>query len=138
MSETPTPTPDPAPREIPAGWYPDPEGKPQARYWDGDGWTDQTGPLQPQPAPPPAQPMFERVDVDATGQPVSDRSRLAAALLCGFVGWLGIHRFYVGKTGTGVLMVLTAGGLGIWAIIDLILILVGTFRDKQGRLLLNW
>ena len=75
---------------------------------------------------------------DATGRPVSDRSRLAAALLCFFVGWLGVHRFYVGKVGTGIAQVLTFGGLGIWTLVDLILILVGTFRDKQDRTLLNW
>ena len=51
---------------------------------------------------------------------------------------LGVHRFYVGKVGTGILQLLTFGGLGIWALIDLIIILVGTFRDKQDRVLLNW
>ena len=49
-----------------------------------------------------------------------------------------MHRFYVGKVGTGILQLLTFGGLGIWALIDLIMILVGTFRDKQDRVLLNW
>ena len=134
----------PAPREIPAGWYPDPEGKPQSRYWDGDTWTDQLGPLlppapaQPVPAAPSLAAAFAPVALDADGMPVSDRSRLAAALLCFFVGVLGVHRFYVGKVGTGILQLVTFGGLGIWALIDLIVILVGTFRDKQERLLVNW
>ena len=75
---------------------------------------------------------------DASGLPVSDRSRLAAALLCFFVGVLGIHRFYVGKVGTGLLQLVTFGGFGIWALVDLVLILVGVFRDKQDRLMLNW
>jgi hypothetical protein len=129
-----------APREIPAGWYPDPEGKPQSRYWDGDTWTDQLGPLLPAPvqAAPSLSAAFAPVALDAYGQPVSDRSRLAAALMCFFVGVLGVHRFYVGKVGTGILQLLTFGGLGIWALVDLILILVGTFRDKQDRLLVNW
>ena len=48
---------------------------------------------------------------------VSERSRLAAALMAFFFGWLGVHRFYVGKTGTAILMVLTFGGVGIWATI---------------------
>jgi hypothetical protein len=135
--DQPTPA---APREIPAGWYPDPEGKPQSRYWDGDSWTDQLGPLLPAPAQaaPSLAAAFAPVSVDAQGLPVSDRSRLAAALLCFFVGVLGVHRFYVGKVGTGILQLLTVGGLGIWALVDLILILVGSFRDKQERLLINW
>jgi len=76
--------------------------------------------------------------LDAAGYPVSDKSRLAAALLCWFLGTLGIHRFYVGKVGTGVVMLLTCGGLGIWALIDLIVILVGSFRDTSGKALQNW
>ena len=85
------------------------------------------------PVFPNGKPML-----DATGQPVSDKSRLAAALLCWFVGVLGVHRFYVGKVGTGVAMLLTCGGLGIWALIDLIVILLGSFRDENGRALQNW
>ncbi len=76
--------------------------------------------------------------VDAFGRPASPKSRLAAALLAFFLGALGIHRFYVGKIGTGVLMIVTLGGLGIWVIVDIIVILVGSFRDKQNRVLSNW
>lgn len=76
--------------------------------------------------------------LDVQGRPASPKSRLAAALLAFFLGYLGIHRFYVGKIGTGVLMLLTAGGLGIWQLIDLIIILVGSFKDKQERYLSNW
>lgn len=54
-------------------------------------------------------------------------------LLCFFFGVLGIHRFYVGKIGTGILQLLTLGGLGIWALIDFIMIVVGSFTDKQGK-----
>lgn len=73
-----------------------------------------------------------------TGQPASPKSRLAATLLCFFLGVLGIHRFYVGKVGTGLIQLLTGGGLGIWVLIDFIMILVGTFRDKEFRVLSNW
>jgi hypothetical protein len=69
---------------------------------------------------------------------VSPRSRMAAALMAFFLGWLGVHRFYVGKVGTAILMVLTVGGFGIWATIDLIMILVGAFTDGAGRPLLRW
>lgn len=125
----------PAPREIPPGWYPDPGGALMSRYWDGDGWTEQTGPAVTVAAPGP---VLTRFVVDGMGQPVSSRSRLAASLLCFFLGVLGVHRFYVGKVGTGILQLVTAGGLGIWMLIDLVLIVVGSFRDKEGRLLLNW
>jgi len=63
---------------------------------------------------------------------------MAAALMAFFLGWLGVHRFYVGKVGTAILMVLTVGGFGIWATIDLIMILVGAFTDGAGRPLLRW
>lgn len=76
--------------------------------------------------------------VDEYGNPVSDKSRLAAALLCWFLGIIGVHRFYVGKVGTGIAMIFTLGGLGIWVLIDLIMILVGSFKDKQELPLINW
>lgn len=76
--------------------------------------------------------------VDALGRPASPKSRLAASLLAFFLGFLGIHRFYVGKIGTGVVWLLTGGILGIGVLIDFIWILVGTFKDKEGRVLANW
>lgn len=68
----------------------------------------------------------------------SPRSRLVALLLCWFLGVFGAHRFYVGKVGTGVLMLVTLGGFGIWTLIDLIIIIVGAFRDAEGRLVFTW
>ena len=68
----------------------------------------------------------------------SPTSRLAAALLCFFFGCIGVHRFYVGKIGTGVLMILTLGGLGIWSLIDFIIICCGGFKDSSGLPLLIW
>lgn len=71
-------------------------------------------------------------------QSLTDKRILPALLLCFFVGFLGIHRFYVGKVGTGILMILTLGGFGLWALIDLIMIVCGSFTDKQGNALTQW
>lgn len=68
----------------------------------------------------------------------SDKKRLIAFLLAFFVGGFGVHRFYVGKVGTGILMLLTLGCLGIWTLIDCIMILCGAFKDKEGRPLVDW
>jgi TM2 domain len=70
--------------------------------------------------------------------PISPKSRLVALLLCIFLGSLGVHRFYVGKIGTGILMLLTLGGLGIWTVIDLIFVAVGSFTDSEGRRVFRW
>ena len=63
----------------------------------------------------------------------SEKSFVVALILAVLVGVLGIHRFYVGKIGTGILQLITLGGFGIWALIDIILIAVGSFKDKAGK-----
>lgn len=65
----------------------------------------------------------------------SDKSNTVALLLCFFLGFLGVHRFYVGKIGTGVLMLVTLGGLGIWNLIDFIIIVMQKFTDSEGNTL---
>lgn len=65
------------------------------------------------------------------------KSWLAALLLCIFLGALGIHRFYVGKIGTGILWLLTGGVFGIGWLVDLILIAVGSFRDANQNMLVK-
>jgi TM2 domain-containing membrane protein YozV len=66
---------------------------------------------------------------------VSDKGFVPTILLCFFLGAFGVHRFYVGKIGTGLLMLVTFGALGIWTLVDFILIVVGSFKDKQGRVI---
>ena len=100
----------------------------------------QPAPAQPAPAQQAYAPAQQVVHVH-TGQPVggvSPHSRLIAFLLCWFLGYLGIHRFYVGKTGSGVVYLLTLGWLGIGVFIDFFIILFGSFRDSNGLVVSNW
>ena len=63
---------------------------------------------------------------------ISEKGFVPTILLCFFLGALGVHRFYVGKIGTGLLQLITLGGLGIWVLVDFIIIVTGGFKDKQG------
>ncbi|MEO0974985.1 MAG: TM2 domain-containing protein [Pseudomonadota bacterium] len=63
---------------------------------------------------------------------ISEKGFVPTVLLCFFFGIFGIHRFYVGKIVTGILQLITFGGLGIWALVDFIMIVVGAFKDKDG------
>ena len=68
---------------------------------------------------------------------VSDKDLLVTVILCLFFGYLGAHRFYVGKIGTAILMLLTCGGLGIWILIDFLTIISERFTDDNGKVLKN-
>ena len=77
----------------------------------------------------------------AASEDISPKSRLAVTLLAtlGLVIWVaGIHRFYLGKIGTGILMLLTFGGLGIWTLIDLIMAISGAMKDNEGKTITKW
>lgn len=69
---------------------------------------------------------------------ISDRSRGAALALVALLGPFGAHRFYAGKIGTGLLMLCTLGGLGIWWLYDVIVIATGGFRDADDRRIVRW
>lgn len=58
-------------------------------------------------------------------------------MLCFFLGGFGVHRFYVGKVGTGVLQLVTLGACGIWTLIDFIMIAIGNFTDAEGKRIVN-
>ena len=104
-------------------------------------------PVEPQasvasaaPAVPqaPATSVPEAVAVPAANGGASDKKILVAFLLCLFLGWLGIHRFYVGKIGTGIVWLVTGGVFGVGTLVDLIMIVVGVSTDKDGRKLTEW
>ncbi len=70
--------------------------------------------------------------------PISPKSRLVSLLLCFFLGVFGIHRFYAGKTASGIIYLLTLGVFGFGVFIDFLLILLGSFRDGYGMTIKNW
>ncbi|MFC2027694.1 NINE protein [Chloroflexota bacterium] len=69
---------------------------------------------------------------------VSPKSRLAVTLLSFFLGQFGAHRFYLDKIGTGILMLVSFGGFGIWVLIDLIMAVCGEMKDKDGKPITRW
>ena len=97
--------------------------------------------------PPPPPPMYGPqgpppygVDPSApwgrhpiTGEPYSDKSKIVAGLLELFLGGVGAGRWYLGNTGMALAQLFTCCGLGIWAIIDAIMMLTGNVRDQYGR-----
>ena len=69
---------------------------------------------------------------------VSEKDWLMTLLLAIFLSGFGVHRFYVGKTGTGVLMILVGWlTFGIWHLIDVIMIACGSFKDSEGKLIVE-
>ncbi|MGV3732069.1 MAG: TM2 domain-containing protein [Microcella sp.] len=79
--------------------------------------------------PPPAAPAGAPAPVAG----VSDKSFIATWLLAWLLGFFGVDRFYLGKIGTGIVKLVTFGGLGVWVLIDLIITLTGSATDAQGR-----
>ena len=108
------------------------------------GYKEETIPNSATVPPQPGQPFVQsQVIINNQNIPnsgvvpgVSKKNKVVALLLCIFLGWLGVHRFYVGKIGTGILQLLTFGGFGIWTLVDFILIACKKFTDANGDLIL--
>ena len=64
-----------------------------------------------------------------------NKSFVTTLILAIFFGYFGVHRFYTGHTGIGIIQLLTAGGCGVWYIIDIIMIVAGSYTDAQGNAL---
>ena len=95
-------------------------------------------PQQQWPAAPiPAQPYTPPAHGSPFAGQVSDKNYLTTFLLAYFLGTFGVDRFYTGEVGLGLLKLFTLGGCGIWALIDVILVLAGVRKDKWGRTLHN-
>jgi len=75
---------------------------------------------------------------EAEAVDISPKSRLVTTLLAWFLGMFGAHRFYLGKIGTAIAMLITLGGLGIWYLVDFIMAVTGTMTDTEGKLIRNW
>jgi len=91
--------------------------------------------------PPPPPLGSDRSNPIYSVRGSSDKSLMVATILSAlfFVcGVSGLHRFYAGKIGTGLLMLFTFGGLGIWAVVDLIVLVTGNFRDRDDNRITNW
>ncbi|MDP5231863.1 MAG: TM2 domain-containing protein [Cellulophaga sp.] len=75
----------------------------------------------------------QKENVSLAFDAASGKSQVIALILVLIVGGLGIHRFYLGYTWQGVVQLLTLGGCGIWALIDLIRIVTGDLQPKDGN-----
>ena len=129
----------------PAG-QPYPAASPGQPYpgqpYPGQPYPGQVGYGQPYPGQAyPGQPGYGQMPDPAapfgrhpvTGEPLSDKQKIVAGLLQIFLGAFGAGRWYLGDTGIALAQLFTCGGLGIWALIDGIMMLMGNVRDKQGR-----
>lgn len=113
-----------------------PYGYPQSGYQQSGGY-QQPGGYPPPGAVPPGSYAGDPqapYGYDPYGRPYSDKSKIVAGVLQLALGTLGVGRFYMGSVGIGIAQLFTCGGLGIWALIDGIMLLTGSdATDAQGR-----
>jgi hypothetical protein len=118
------------------GWYVDPSDPTVEHWWDGtayNGTRPAAGPSVAPSVPQLAQP------VAGYGPRISPKSRTVAAILGFFLGGLGVDRFYLGNIGMGVAKLLVGWlTLGIWPLVDWIVILAGAAHDGEGLPVTNW
>ncbi len=138
------------------GWYPNPGGKPDRRYWDGSGWSDRLPGTKAGSEASDYRAHFDSVNPTESSSPLPAnrpnpvRSASAAGALQLFFGWLGLGRFYTGYVFIGsVQLILGLSGLllmpmlslgivvliplTIWTTAEAILMFTGVIRDAQGR-----
>ena len=138
----------PMTNSVPQGWYPDPSDSTVEHYWDGTayhGTRTSAGPSSASPTPQLVQPATvygatpPAGSAPAFGGAISPKSRTVASILGFFLGGLGVDRFYLGNIGMGVAKLLVGWlTLGIWPLIDWIVILAGSAHDGQGLPVRNW
>ena len=131
-----------APQSSIDGFQPPPQSQPQPQSAVASPPSVAQSQWSGAPMVVPAQPMMfngmpQQPQIPPSGSPFanqpSNKSYLTALLLSVFLGWVGADRFYLGDTGLGILKLVTLGGLGIWSIIDSILLVAGARKDKWGR-----
>jgi TM2 domain-containing membrane protein YozV len=104
------------------------------RFCGNCGWDAE----RPEEAPPPNRPRREPPPTPRRTGPPSDYNRLTTFLLCLLLGYFGVHRFYVGRVGSGILWLLTGGVLAVGWIYDLVMIATGEFVDQDGKRIVYW
>ncbi|MFE6736447.1 Ltp family lipoprotein [Microbacterium sp. NPDC057650] len=100
--------------------------------FDNSSQTPPPAPQAPLQTPPPAAAPFPAPPAVAAA-PAGARSFLLTWLFALFLGFFGVDRFYLGKVGTGILKIVTFGGLGVWVLVDIVLVLANQTKDAAGR-----